>query len=95
MFPLPRIDPAYVSLLISGLTAGIALEKVNGIFSGFCIKLAVYLVEDEHELASQSFYRHPKIIHPYLVGIGGSPHPSDNSSFTFYFLQHSQFAKAC
>ncbi|XP_073246646.1 prostaglandin reductase-3-like [Porites lutea] len=31
VFPLPRIDPAYVSLLISGLTAGIALEKVGEI----------------------------------------------------------------
>ena len=39
--------------------------------------------------------RSSKIIHPYPVGIGGSSHPSDNSSFTFYFLQHSQFAKAC
>ncbi|XP_068717355.1 prostaglandin reductase-3-like isoform X2 [Montipora capricornis] len=28
-FPLPRVDPAYVSLLISGLTASIALEKVG------------------------------------------------------------------
>ena len=70
MFPLPRIDPAYVSLLISGLTAGIALEKVSGIFNGYCnnIKLAVYLVGDVHELASQNFYRYPKMIHPYPVG---------------------------
>ncbi|KAK2565642.1 Prostaglandin reductase-3 [Acropora cervicornis] len=29
VLPLPRLDPAYVSLLVSGLTAGIALEKVQ------------------------------------------------------------------
>ena len=29
VLPLPRLDPAYVSLLISGLTAGIALDKVH------------------------------------------------------------------
>ena len=34
----------------------------------FEIKLAVYLVEDVHELASQSFYRYPEMIHPYPVG---------------------------
>lgn len=32
-FPLPRVDPVYVSLLISGLTAGIALDKVGEIKS--------------------------------------------------------------
>lgn len=38
------------------------------------IKLAVYLVEDVvHELASQSLYRSPKMIHLYPMGIGGSP----------------------
>lgn len=31
VLPLPRLDPAYVSLLVSGLTAGIALEKVGEI----------------------------------------------------------------
>ena len=37
------------------------------------IKLAVYLVEDVvHELASQSLYRSPKMIHLYPMGIGGS-----------------------
>ncbi|KAJ7390945.1 Prostaglandin reductase 3 [Desmophyllum pertusum] len=29
VFPLPKVDPAYVALLISGLTAGIALHKVG------------------------------------------------------------------
>ena len=28
------------------------------------IKLAVYLVEDVRELASQNFYKYPKMIHP-------------------------------
>ncbi|KAL9955115.1 hypothetical protein ACROYT_G036401 [Oculina patagonica] len=28
-FPLPKMDPAYVSLLVSGLTAGIALHKIG------------------------------------------------------------------
>jgi len=31
VLPLPRLDPAYVSLLISGLTAGIALDKAGEI----------------------------------------------------------------
>ena len=60
------------------------------------IKLAVYLVEDVHELASKAFIGIQKwSTHTLWAGIGASPHPSDNSSFTFYYLQHSQFAKAC
>ena len=58
------------------------------------INLSVYSVEDVHEVVFQNFYRSPKMIHPYPLNTGGSSHPSDNSRFTFYFLQHLQFGKA-
>ena len=41
-FPLPRVDPVYVSLLISGLTAGIALDKV--------LSYSMYIVYHKHIL---------------------------------------------
>lgn len=41
-FPLPRVDPVYVSLLISGLTAGIALDKV--------LSFSMYIIYHKHIL---------------------------------------------
>ena len=41
-FPLPRVDPVYVSLLISGLTAGIALDKV--------LSYSMYIIYHKHIL---------------------------------------------